>query len=236
MDIQYKYFGNSRVDSSAKASTMTFTPDSSREPTFLCGDISKEHAVSFREAISALHSVVMSDLRYKVDNADYKVWRAEQDALELQQFFEEELSIRKIEPVEPVDTQRLLQLAQILPELQKTSRDTKAQIRELYPDIHFMVQEWELMFYAWQTMNPALASYFTPMFYDPVITVHPNKMFFECFSLDESSYGRLTCDLSMFSSIEKQSTGTTNVDYSQMLYDEFQKIRFWFLMTSLGSV
>ena len=61
------------------------------------------------------------------------------------------------------------------------------------------------------------------MFYDPVITVHPDKLFFECFSLDESSYGRLTCDLSMFSSIEKQATGTTNVDYSQALYDEFQK-------------
>ena len=225
MDIQYKYFGTSRVDSSAQASSMTFAPDASREPTFLCGEISKEHSVSFREAISALHSVVMSDLRYKVDNADYKVWRAEQDALELQQFFEEELSIRKIQPSEPIDAQRLLKLAKDLPELQRTSREAKSKIRELYPNTHFMVQEWELMFHAWQTMNPALASYFTPMFYDPVITVHPDKMFFECFSLDESSYGRLTCDLSMFSEIEKQATGTTNVDYSQMLYDEFQKIR-----------
>jgi hypothetical protein len=77
MDVKYKYFGNSRIDSSADSSSMSFAPDSKREPTFLVGDIDKEHAVSFCEAISALHSVVLSDLRYKVDNADYKVWRAE---------------------------------------------------------------------------------------------------------------------------------------------------------------
>ena len=28
---------------------------------------------------------------------------------------------------------------------------------------------------------------------DPVITVHPDEIFFECFSQDESSYGRLGC-------------------------------------------
>ena len=137
MDVKYKYFGNSRIDSSEDSSSMSFAPDSKREPTFLVGDIDKEHAVSFREAISALHSVVRSDLRYKVDNADYKAWRAEQDALELQQFFEEELSIRKIVPQpredgEPVDVQRLLQLAKDLPDLQRTSRETRKEMRELY--------------------------------------------------------------------------------------------------------
>ena len=230
MDIQHKYLRNSRVDSSADSSSMSLVTDSKRDPTFLVGDIAKEHAVLFREAISALHSVVLSDLRYKVDNADYKVWRAEQDALELQQFFEEELSIRKIVPIpredgQPVDLQHLLQLAKDLPELQKTFREKRKDLRNLYPNTHFVVQEWELMFHAWQTMNPSLASFFTPMLYDPVITVHPDKVFFECFSVDESSYGRLTCDLSMFSNIEKHATGTTNVDYSQALYDEFQKIR-----------
>ena len=28
---------------------------------------------------------------------------------------------------------------------------------------------------------------------DPAITVHPDELFFECFSRDESSYGKLSC-------------------------------------------
>ena len=125
---------------------------------------------------------------------------------------------------EPVDVQRLLQLAKDLL-IFSVHLEKRAKRCENSTQISSFKYKSELMFHAWQTMNPSLSSFFTPMFYDPVITVHPDKLFFECFSLDESSYGRLTCDLSMFSSIEKQATGTTNVDYSQALYDEFQKIR-----------
>src|SRR5215475_14158843 len=59
---------------------------------------------------------------------------------------------------------------------------------------------------------------------DPVITVHPDEIFFECFSLDESSYGRLSCDHDVFESLGEMAFGTTNIDYSHALYDEFQKI------------
>jgi hypothetical protein len=60
---------------------------------------------------------------------------------------------------------------------------------------------------------------------DPVITVHPDEIFFECFSKDESTYGRLSCDHDTFKQIGEIAYGTTNIDYSYTLYDEFQKIR-----------
>ncbi|MFW5720121.1 MAG: SWIM zinc finger family protein [Candidatus Dojkabacteria bacterium] len=51
------------------------------------------------------------------------------------------------------------------------------------------------------------------------------KYFFEAFSEDESTYGRLSCDFEMFEDISKFSYGTTNIDYSENLYNEFQKMR-----------
>ena len=60
---------------------------------------------------------------------------------------------------------------------------------------------------------------------DPVISVHPDELFFECFSQDESSYGRLSVDYTVFKNVGEFSCGTTNIDYSAALYDEFQKIR-----------
>ena len=60
---------------------------------------------------------------------------------------------------------------------------------------------------------------------DPVITVHPDQVFFECFSQDESSYGRLAANYEVFEDVGEFACGTTNIDYSEALYDEFQKIR-----------
>jgi predicted nucleic acid-binding Zn finger protein len=60
---------------------------------------------------------------------------------------------------------------------------------------------------------------------DPVITVHPDELFFECFSQDESSYGKLGCNYNVFNKVSEFKCGTTNIDYSSLLYNEFQKIR-----------
>src|SRR5262249_55913335 len=47
----------------------------------------------------------------------------------------------------------------------------------------------------------------------------------ECSSKDESSYGCLTADREMFSTPSEVALGTTNVDYSLPLYEEFQRLR-----------
>src|SRR5204862_3084797 len=61
---------------------------------------------------------------------------------------------------------------------------------------------------------------------DPVITVAPDVVFFECFSADESSYGCLSVDREeSFGRSGLLQFGTTNVDYSWDLYNSFQSLR-----------
>ena len=86
MLFNYKYSGSSKVESNASSTSMSFAPDTLREPTFFRGRLGKN--IPFREAISALHDVVISDLRYKkpeVDKSEYLKWAKEQE----QQYLEE---------------------------------------------------------------------------------------------------------------------------------------------------
>ena len=65
MEFEYRYHGSTAVDSSARATSMSFSPDTRREPTYFVGELGK--CLEFREAISALHDVVVSDLRFSDD-------------------------------------------------------------------------------------------------------------------------------------------------------------------------
>ncbi|MBC8112695.1 MAG: SWIM zinc finger family protein, partial [Verrucomicrobia bacterium] len=87
MLFDYKFHGSTSVNSNAKATQMSFSPDVSREPTYFSGLLAKN--VFFREAISALHDVVVSDLRFKPqDKTAYKAWAAEQEILWLGEFIQ----------------------------------------------------------------------------------------------------------------------------------------------------
>ena len=73
MEFQHRYFGETAASTSASASQFTFAPDTLREPTFFVGEVA-DH-LPFREAISALHHVVVSDLRFKPkDRTAYFAW------------------------------------------------------------------------------------------------------------------------------------------------------------------
>src|SRR5205814_2822288 len=71
--------------------------------------------------------------------------------------------------------------------------------------------------------DPELFRHLVPC--DPVVTVAPDVVFFECFSKDESSYGCLTVRRDGFVGESVTGLGTTNVDYSLALYDHFQTLR-----------
>jgi hypothetical protein len=78
VEFEYRYLGSSAVDSSAKSTNMSFAPDTKREPTYFRGELHQN--LEFREAISALNAVVVSDLRYKPkDKTAYKAWLAQQE-------------------------------------------------------------------------------------------------------------------------------------------------------------
>ena len=199
MNFAYRFLGSSSASSDAASSSFAFAPDTLRQPTFFTGKVARH--LAFREAISALHHVVVSDLRFKPrDRTAYFEWLKQNEANFL--------------------AEATAQSAALTPR----SAELQDRIRG------FDRERDRLMKPFWA----ARQSYFNYLYkqnrdawivLDPVITVHPDEIFFECFSLDESSYGRLSCDHDVFESLGEMAFGTTNIDYSHALYDEFQKIR-----------
>ena len=61
MQFNYKYSSNSGIKSNANQVGINFAPDTLRKPTFFVGELSKH--LPFREAMSALHDIVIADLR-----------------------------------------------------------------------------------------------------------------------------------------------------------------------------
>lgn len=201
MLFNYRFAGSSTVTSTAYLTGMSFAPDTLRESAWFVGRLNKK--IAFREAISALHDVVVSDLRFKPkDKTAYKEWVAANEA----QF-----------------------LASYMAEFDAAAADER--IKTLKEELTSLRVEKE------KIMSPfykARKRYFDYLYHkdrdawivlDPVITIHPDELFFECFSQDESTYGKLSCNYNVFTQLDDYKCGTTNVDYSTALYEEFQKIR-----------
>jgi hypothetical protein len=200
MLFDYRYKGSTTVDNSRLDQTaMSFSPDTRREPTFFRGELKK--SLAFREAISALHDVVVSDLRWHPkDKTAYKEWAARREQTDWQ-VLAAERSARAAQ------IKRLQEEMDRLNQAHWARRGAYEQAKRRYFDYLYKKDR-----DAWFVL-------------DPVITVHPDEVFFECFSQDESSYGRLGASYEVFGEIGELSCGTTNIDYSAALYDEFQKIR-----------
>ncbi len=60
---------------------------------------------------------------------------------------------------------------------------------------------------------------------DPVITVHPDQVFFEAFSTDQSAYVRLSASNDAFDVQGEVTYGTTNIDFTFAMRDAMQDLR-----------
>lgn len=81
--------------------------------------------------------------------------------------------------------------------------------------------------YIWEFKSFIREKNITALYFllDPVISVHPDTVIFEALSLDESSYANLSIPMDQFIVEGKTSFGTTNIDFSKKLSDEFSQIR-----------
>lgn len=199
MEFRYRYRGQSKVSSATDSTSLSFSPDSLRPPTYFVGQLKQK--LVFREAISALHKVVVSDLRTQPkDRSVYMAWLEQENERLLAEFINKKSQAEK----------DALPLQKRLTELNKQSNEALAPYYKAQ-DKYFKYL-YKNDYDAWFVL-------------DPVITVHPDEVFFECFSEDESSYGKLSCRYDVFENISETACGTTNIDYSEGLYSEFQKIR-----------
>ncbi len=60
---------------------------------------------------------------------------------------------------------------------------------------------------------------------DPIVSVHPDEIFFEVFSKDEGSYAKLGVDISALEPDADPIFGTTNIDFSDELFGGIQRMR-----------
>jgi hypothetical protein len=201
MLFNYRFAGSTTVTSSSYLTGMNFVPDTLRESAWFAGKLHKK--IAFREAMSALHDVVISDMRFKPkDKTAYKEWVAQNESLFLAEYmagYDAAAAVKRMEQIKAELTQVRNEKDKILGPFYKARK-------------HYFDYLYKNDIDAWRVL-------------DPVITIHPDELFFECFSQDESTYGKLGCNYNVFTAIDDYKCGTTNVDYSAELYEEFQKIR-----------
>lgn len=205
MNVTLAYLGHSDLKATSTGQILSLAPNLAREAVAFDGALLQP--LRFREAMSALHDIVVSDLRHKPrDKAGYLAWKKSEESRlnEIRRaayaVAAEEMNARQAMPV-PVDFTRQFERAR------KKYWNGRLEYSR-YLQRHD-VETWRLL-----------------MPCDPVITVAPDSLFFECFSGDESSYGCLNVDREAgFGKSDSTQLGTTNVDYSWDLYHHFQALR-----------
>jgi hypothetical protein len=205
VNLDLKYLGHSGVVEVPGGAALAFQPNLARPRVFF--DQELKHPLRFREAISALHEVVVGDLRIqKKDRSAYEAWKAEEAR-------QEEALRRAVH-----DSAKQVELAKLTRE--PPPPNLEAEFRKMHGLYWQARRRWAREL---SSSDPALFRALVPC--DPVVTVAPDVVFFECFAKDESSYGCLFVERDAFSGRGEAQTGTTNVDYSLALYEHFQTLR-----------
>jgi hypothetical protein len=60
---------------------------------------------------------------------------------------------------------------------------------------------------------------------DPLVTVHPDRIFFEAFSADQSAYGLVIFPRDLFATESEVQHGSTNIDFTVWLWDALAEMR-----------
>ncbi|MFC1609374.1 SWIM zinc finger family protein [Myxococcota bacterium] len=199
MIFEAKYKGASAVVHGLKNSQLAFATNTLREATFFEGRL--RSPLQLREGLAALYDVVVSDFKYHPrERLEFQKWLEEQD-----QRFLARLGMKSQETLEQLEELEA-RLAE-LDKLRQVRRKPFHKARRAFFE-HIYTDQYEIDYLL-----------------DPVITVHPDEVSFEAFSRDESSYARLAASYNLFEKVDSFECGTTNIDFSARLHDEFDRMR-----------
>lgn len=203
MSYSQQYLGRSRLTEAAGGQQLSFSPNLTRDKVFFEGEI--KHPLRFREAMSALHEVVVGDLKAKP--RDRSAWHA----------YKAELAAREARILQAASNQA--EVEALHETNQPPPKDLKRRFKEAHAKYFGARARWIRELYEKDSKLWWLL--------DPVVTAAPDVVLFECFSRDESSYACLTVEREAFSRQDhsNRGLGTTNVDYSWALYEQLQKLR-----------
>lgn len=201
--VELAYLGSSGLRDASGGSSLSLCPNLARPPVAF--DAELRQPVRFREAISALHDIVVCDHRYqKRDRTAYEAYQRGELA--------RQAAIRKgARDAAVAAAEREVGVTKELKQAYGKGVRRYWRLRDQYSRIL-------------QREDPTLFRMLVPC--DPIVTVADDVCLFEGFSKDESAYGCLSVRRDDgFGASHNLQLGTTNVDYSWRLYDEFQTLR-----------
>ncbi len=208
MEITQTYARPSRAVSGSDGLRMELSAEQSRPPVFLEALVGQSR--DYARAMLALHRVVGMDLRKRDrDHSAYQEWVQERYLEELGAMQASRLAAR------PGLLERTALLTREISQVQQRVQELE---RPLYGPTWARA---ERRYYGWAWIHDRAAWWVL----DPVVSVHPDAVFFEAFSRDESTYARVTVPRAQLTVLGSPTCGTTNIDFSLALAREFERVR-----------
>jgi hypothetical protein len=205
------------TQSYARPSSGTLSPDGmrldvaaelSRPPVTLNALV--RDSLAYARVMLALYAVVSGDHRAKPkDHTAYQEW--------VQQRYLEELGLEmtaRLREMPGLNDKRSALKARV-----QTLRKEAQPLEKALASADFYQARAKYFKWLWDNDKDGW------MVLDPVVSVHPDCVVFEVFSIDESSYGRVTVPMDNLDTMGETVYGTTNVDYSQALANEIARVR-----------
>jgi hypothetical protein len=190
---------------------MHLSTDVQRPGVFL--DALVDDSLSYARVMLALHDLVSSDIRPPTrDHSAYQAW--------VQDRYYEELDAQ----VEELDSHlhsKLENRERLLEQIRPLEERIESLRSAAFAETDNKYRKAERKYFDWLKKHDYEGWYVL----DPVVSVHPDCVMFEAFSVDESSYGRVTVPMSKLRIEGTTAFGTTNIDFSRSLADEFERVR-----------
>lgn len=220
MKVNYEYSSPSMCLKNGNETTLGLSPDISRdEKVSFLGKL--KHPLIFRDAMLTLRQIVVSDSRLKKkERVEFFQWLDGEIERRIKLYEENVPNIRE-------DIKN--QIDGVLGELEDKNAEiiklikVKDNLKKEIDKKDFWSEYYKLERSFWKFIKERDLSLWYVL--DPVITVHPDKVSFEAFSVDESIYGCLSIDMDEFELLQKPSLGTTNIDFSEKLAKEIERFR-----------
>lgn len=220
MKINYEYANPSMCVPEGDKTVLGLSPDLSREErvSFL-GRL--KNPLVFRDAMLMLREIVISDMsQKKKERVEFFAWLNQE--IDRRVLDHEKYAPGVREEIQNKMNEQLDKLEQNELEIFKLY-DVKKQLKKEIDSLDVWKDYYKIERDFWKFIKERDLSLWIVL--DPVITVHPDQVSFEAFSVDESIYGCLSIDMNEFELLQKPELGTTNIDFSSKLSKEIERFR-----------
>ncbi|MBN1802204.1 MAG: hypothetical protein JW891_11895 [Candidatus Lokiarchaeota archaeon] len=220
MQVNYKYASPSMCLQQEDQTILGLSPDLSREEKVSFRGKLK-HPLIFRDAMLMLREIVISDMsQKKKERLEFFAWL--EDEIERRVLKHEKYLPGVRESLRDEMEGLLKELAE-KDDLLKNLANARANLNKEIYDTGAWKEYNKLERKFWNFIRNRDKDLWFVL--DPVITVHPDQVSFEAFSLDESTYGCLSVTMDEFILVQEPQLGTTNIDFSAKLSREMERFR-----------